>query len=383
MMMSPANGLAPLSAVELQRAHRYLYGGLAIGVAAQLWLLALLAWAYWSGASDRLAVWLRRRGFTGAAANAAMAALVLGYGLVGLLPFSLWLGYIRERQFDFTREGVGAWLGSWGQSALITLVAGVAVVVVAYGWAGRRPGGRVWLRFWVVVTAAAILAVAADPVVIQPLFHRFSPVRDPEVRAEIADLARRAGIPHAAIYEMDASRQSSHTNAYVEGILGSERIVVYDTLLQQQSRPEIAFVVGHEIGHYVLHHLWKGIAFTAVYLLGLCALLGWLFPRWSRGRPLSDVATLPLALLILLGAYYFSAPLPNGFSRWEEHQADAYGLRLTGEGCAAVASFEREERTDLIDPDPGGLVVWWFFTHPSQQRRIEFAARYCADARRP
>lgn len=382
-MTGPATGVVPLSAAELLRARDYLYGGLAIAVAAQVWLLALLAWAYWSGCSARVAAWLQRRFSAAILVNAAMSALVLGYGLIGLLPFSYWAGYVRERQFGFAHLGALAWLRLWSQSALITVVAGVVVIVIAYGWIGRRTRQWTWLRLWFVVAVAAILAVAADPVVIQPWFHRFTPVREPEVRANLAELAKRAGIPHAAIYEMDASRQSAHTNAYVEGILGSQRIVVYDTLLQNQSLPEIDFVVGHEIGHYVLHHLWKGLGFTVVYLLGLFALLGWLFPRWSRGRPLGDIATLPLALFILLGAYYGSAPAPNGFSRWEEHQADAYGLRLTGAGCAAVSSFEREERTDLIFPDPNGWVVWWFFSHPSQQQRIRFAAIYCKEARRP
>lgn len=382
-MTAGLTGVVPWSVAELARARAYLYGGIAAGVAAQLWLLALLALAHRSGAAARLAAGLRRQFRSRSLTNAIIAALVLAYGLVGLLPFSFWLGWVRERQFGFARLGAGAWLGQWAESALLTILVGAAVIVIAYGWVRARHDRRAWLRMWAVVTVAAVLAVAADPILIQPLFHRFTPVRDPAVRAEIAKLARRAGIPHAAIYEVDASRQSSHTNAYVEGIFGSERIVVYDTLLRRQSLPEIAFVVGHEIGHYVLHHLWKGLGFTAVYLLGLFALLGWLFPRWSRGRLLGDIGALPLVLLILLAAYYLSAPLPNGFSRWEEHQADAYGLQLSGQACAAVSSFRQEVATDLIYPAPNRFLVWWFFNHPSQQQRIAFAAGHCRTARRP
>ncbi|HET9783822.1 MAG TPA: M48 family metalloprotease, partial [Terriglobales bacterium] len=227
-----------------------------------------------------------------------------------------------------------------------------------------------------VLAAAVVVSVALDPVVIEPLFNRFTPVTNPEIRTDLEQLARKAGIPNARILEMNASRQSAHTNAYVVGILGSQRIVVYDTLLQTQTPAEVEFVVGHEIGHYVLHHLWKGVAFTLALLFALLALTGWLYPRWSRGRSPADPAGLALLLFILLAALFLVSPFTNGFSRWEEHQADAFGLRLSGQAAAAVTGFQREEHTDLIDPDPPAWVVWWFFNHPSQQQRIDFARSF-------
>ncbi|MGH9475502.1 MAG: M48 family metalloprotease [Terriglobales bacterium] len=374
-MISPAGGVARLSPVELARARQYLYGGLAWGVASEFWMLALLAAAYFAGPVSALRSWLQRRLRSPWAVTALVTAALFAAILALLLPFDFYIGYAREHAFGFQHLSVAAWLAQWAISLLLTTVAGVVVASIGYGWMRRRRRPVWWMKLWIVVAVAVVLAVAAQPVLVSPLFNHFEPVQNPQVRAAIEQLARRAGIRHAEILEMDASRQSSHTNAYVVGILGSQRIVIYDTLLRHETLPEIEFTVGHEIGHYVLHHLWKGIAFTTALLLGLLAILGWLFPRWSRGHAPQDPAALPLVLLILLGLLFLASPLTNGFSRWEEHQADAFGLRLSQRPEAAVTGFEREEHTDLIYPDPPGWIVWWFFNHPSQQERIDFARK--------
>ncbi|MGH9479460.1 MAG: M48 family metalloprotease [Terriglobales bacterium] len=415
-MIAPATTVAPLSPAELARARDYLYGDLLWGTVAQLWLLAVLAWTFFSGASRRaragLAARWRRRWAVVAGVQVGLFVLVLALEL----PWDFYLDFWRERAFGFMHLGAAAWLGEWLTSSLFTVVAGLIVTEIAYAWLapgwggrGRRPGvgvsgtggeaavgpaptklargaasgagpapKRWWLKMWVVVAVAIVVAVALQPVLIAPQFNRFEPVQDPAVRSALEGLAARAGIPHAHIYEMNASRQSGHTNAYVVGLLGSQRIVVYDTLLAQQTLPEVEFTVGHEIGHYVRNHLWKGVGFTLALLLGFFALLGWLYPKWSGGVPPTDVAGLPLLLLLLLGLLFLAQPATNGFSRWEEHQADAYGLRLSQQPCAAVTGFEREEHSDLIYPDPPRWVVLWFFNHPSQQARIAFAGRACA-----
>lgn len=374
-MMAMASGVAPLSPAELERARQYLYGGLAWGTASSLWMLACLAAAYYSGCTAAFQRRLRCRFRSPWTQTALATAALLAAVLVALLPFSLYLGFVRERAFGFLHLSLSAWLGRWAISAGLDVLAGVVVASLAYGWMRRRRGPRWWLKLWAVLAVAVVFAVAMDPVVIEPLFYHFRPVANLEIRARLEQLAQQAGIPRARILEMDASHESAHTNAYVVGILGSQRIVVYDTLLRTQTPAEIEFVVGHEIGHYVLHHLWKGVGFTLALLLGLLALAGWLYPRLGGTAP-EDEAGLALLLLILLGALFLAAPLTNGFSRWEEHQADAYGLRLSGQAAAAVDGFEREAHTDLIYPDPPAWMVWWFFTHPSQQQRIDFARTF-------
>lgn len=377
-MLAPTTTVAPLSPLELARARDYLYGDLIWGTVAQLWLLALLAWTFFSGWTRRARQWLGARWTRRWAVVAAVQIGLFAFVLALELPFDFYLDFWRERAFGFMHLTAAAWLGEWLTSSLFTIAAGFIVVEIAYAWLARgAPARRWWLKLWTVVAVAIVVAVALQPVLIAPQFNHFEPVQDATVRAALERLAARAGIPHAHIYEMNASLQSGHTNAYVVGLLGSQRIVVYDTLLAQQTLPEIEFTVGHEIGHYVLNHLWKGVGFTLALLLGFFALLGWLYPRWSQGVAPSDIAGLPLLLLILLGLLFLAQPATNAFSRWEEHQADAYGLRLSGQPCAAATGFEREEHTDLIYPDPPRWVVWWSFNHPSQQSRIDFALRGC------
>ncbi|MGH9488448.1 MAG: M48 family metalloprotease [Terriglobales bacterium] len=372
-MIAASGGVAPLGPAELARARQYLFGGLAWSLASEFWMLALLAAAYFTGITPAWRAWLQRRmrspWAVAALVTAALFAVILGL----LLPFDFYIEYAREKAFGFQHMTAAGWFGQWAISLVLTTVVGVIVASIGYGWM-RRPGRpKWWLKLWIVIAVGVVLSVAIDPIVISPLFNKFTPVKNPQVRAAIERLASKAGIPHAEILEMNASAQSAHTNAYVVGVLGSQRIVVYDTLLRDETLPEIEFTVSHEIGHYVLHHLWKGIAFSIGLLLALFALLGWLYPRWSRGHAPADPAGLPLMLLILLGLLFLASPATNGFSRWEEHQADAYGLRLSQKPLAAVHGFQSEEHTDLIYPDPPGWMVWWFFNHPSQQERINFS----------
>ena len=366
-----------LTPFELARARQYFYGDLIGGVLSEAWLLASLAVIFYSRASQRWQSWLERRGLpAGWRLNAAVFSAVLAAVLVAQFPFSLWLDFFREREFGFQHLRLANWMAQWAESLVVTVVVGTIAATLAYAVLGRRQPvpRRWWLRLWAVAAVMTVVAVAIDPVVIEPLFNHFTPMTNRVEAERIRALAARAGIPDARVLVMDASHQSAHTNAYVNGILGSQRIVVYDTLLREQSPAEIDFVVAHEIGHYLLHHLWKGVGFTLVYMLGLFALLGWLYRRWSGGLSVRQPAALPLVLLILVGAYYLSAPLPNGFSRWEEHQADVYGLHLTGDRAAAAASFVREEHSDLVYPDPPEWIVWWFFNHPSQEQRLKYVA---------
>ncbi len=386
-MVQAASGVAPLSAAELARARQYLYGGIAWSVASEFWMLALLAAAYFSGVTARFRTWLEKaishqpsaisRHSASAWAVTALVTAALFTVILGLLlPFDFYISYHRERVFGFQHLAMGAWFGQWVTALVLTVVVGVMVASIGYAWVRKRGGPRWWVKFWIVVSVAVVLAVAIDPLVIAPLFNQFTVVQNPEIRADIEALARKAGIPHAAILEMNASHDSAHANAYVVGILGSQRIVVYDTLLREETPAEIEFTVSHEIGHYVLHHLWKGIVFTIGLLFVLFAMLGWWFPRWAaiaKGDSPADPAALPLILLILLGLLFLASPATNGFSRWEEHQADAFGIRLSQKPRAAVSGFEKEEHTDLIYPDPPGWMVWFFFNHPSQQARINFS----------
>ena len=382
--LAASDGVSP---ERLRLARHYLYGGLLWGTLGQLWLLAVLALVVFTGASARVRTALQRglqRLRPGLTVRwpLTLAAAILLIVLVELagLPFEFYLGFVREHAFGFSHLGAAAWWGEWGKTVLVALLLSVPAILLAYAILQRWPR-RWWLPVWGLCVLLAIFSVAIEPVFIAPLFNHFTPLPAGPLRTRILQMAQQAGIPARQVYVVDRSRQSGHTNAYVVGVLGTERIVLYDTILKAQTPQEIEFVMGHEMGHSVLHHLWKGLAYTAALLLvGLFLTakgFAWAIRRWRLGiTDAGDVAGLPLLLLLLGGLLFLASPLSNGFSRWEEHRADAFGLSICRCPQAAAQGFEREIDTDLIDPDPPRWIEWWYFTHPSQQERIDFARQW-------
>jgi len=201
------------------------------------------------------------------------------------------------------------------------------------------------------------------------------------LRTQIEALAVKAGIPNAPIYVVDKSKQTHETNAYVTGIGSSARIVLWDTILPpRMPADQLRAIVAHEMGHYVLRHLYWGFLLT---MLGLLFALPaaqkfaeWLLtrfgPRWGISS-LTDYAAVPALLLTVSLFSFVSAPLTNGVSREVEHQADAYGLQITGNGPAMARAFVTISEQNLSNPNPPPLIKFWLFTHPPLQERIDFA----------
>ena len=200
------------------------------------------------------------------------------------------------------------------------------------------------------------------------------------LRAQIEALAAKAGIPNAPIYVVDKSRQTHETNAYVTGIGSSARIVLWDTMLPpRMPQDQVMAIVGHEMGHYVLKHLYWGFLLTVLGLL-LALPLAQLFaewllrrfgPRWHLGG-LTDYAATPALLLTVSLFSFLTAPITNGVSREVEHQADTYGLKITGNGPAMARAFVSLSEQNLSDPNPPPFIKFWLFTHPPLQERINF-----------
>ncbi|HWC65499.1 MAG TPA: M48 family metallopeptidase, partial [Thermoanaerobaculia bacterium] len=264
----------------------------------------------------------------------------------------------------------------------VGIVLGGLFAVALYAVIRRFPR-RWWLIGAAVAMAFTIFAVAVEPVFIAPLFNKFTPLAAGPLKTKLLDLARSQGIDAKDVWEVDASRQSAHTNAYVAGLLGTERIVIYDTLLRTQTPREIVAVMGHEMGHYVLHHLWKGLAFGALLILIGAGLVKTLYPRiatrrgerWAIGG-ITDPAGLPLVLLIVSAFSFLAAPAANAFSRAEEHEADAFSLDVVRDPDALAAGFAKFNTHDLSEYDPPRIVELWFYTHPSLEHRIEFCERW-------
>jgi len=295
------------------------------------------------------------------------------------------------RKFGISVQGWASWGWDWTKGEIIALIFGTILIWILYAVIRKAPK-RWWLYFWLISLPLLVLVAFLQPLIIDPLFHKFEPLsqKDPALTASLEKMVQRAGqnIPPERMYWMNASEKLNAINAYVTGIGASKRMVVWDTTIAKMTTPEIVYVAGHEMGHYVLNHIWKGLAFAALGLFVLFYLgyrtIGWLLARFGQNwhiRGLDDWASLP-ALLLLISVFSFvGTPIASATSRYIEHQADQYGIEVThgltpDSNQVAAQSFQILGEVDLDDPDPNPLDVFLFYSHPPIRDRVRFALTY-------
>ena len=294
-------------------------------------------------------------------------------------PLTWYSGYYLEHAYGLSSQSFPAWAGDLAKGAAVDLATTVPILWVLFWLIGRSP--RRWaLWFWGALIPLIAFGIFVSPLVVDPLFNKFTPLPPGPLKTRIEALAAKAGIPDAPIYVEDKSKQTHSTNAYVTGIGSSARIVLWDTTLARMPEDQIVAVVGHEMGHYVLKHLYWGFALSVGGLLLLLplaqkfaeAMLSRFGLRWGV-TSLTDYASVPALLLTVALFSFFLAPVTNGASREIEHQADAYGLQVTGDRPAMARAFVSLSEQNLSDPDPPAFIKFWLFTHPPLRERIAFA----------
>ena len=337
-------------------------------------LLALL----WSGYSARLREFYQRVSrFRGVHWLLYAITIVILVELLNL-PIVYLTSFYVPHLFKLSTITTGLWAQDFLLNLGIFLAFFVPVILVFYWLLNRFP--RTW---WLWLTLFLIpfftFVTYVWPLAIQPLFNTYEPLEDVAVRAEAEPLLARTGVQVEDIYRVDLSRRTLEGNAFVSGLGSSKRIAIGDNLLDHFTPEEIAFVVGHELGHYVLGHLWLIVATDVLSAFLMIMIIRWLL-GWSVRRfghrwgitAVGDVATYPLVALVVFLVPLLSAPAFNGFSRYKEHQADVYALDLTQDPEAGITSFTKLAYQGLSVPQPPALVEFWFYTHPSIQHRIEF-----------
>jgi Zn-dependent protease with chaperone function len=371
-------------AIALSHWETALYFGGTAWVVLSLWMLVRLR----VGARvDHLAARVSSRGWVQGLVAAPLWLLILS----ALSVPEAMLGHHVGRHFGLSVEGWLAWWGDWGKSLALTVVFGTIVLGVLYALIRHAPR-RWWLWFWVFTVPVEVLATFVAPIVVDPLFNHFTPLEktDPALVDQLERVAARGGlqIPPGRIFLMDASRKVTGPNAYVTGLGASKRIVVWDTTLKEETPGEILFTYGHEQGHYVLHHIAKGLAFSALVLFVFYwfafRLLRWLVRRRGAVWGIDGVASwssLGLLLLLVTVLGFVAEPIGNVFSRRIEHQADVYGQEVIhglvpNAQETVVHSFCSDARLWLDNPQPNPFVEFWSYSHPSTEQRAEFAAHY-------
>ncbi|HEV2426573.1 MAG TPA: M48 family metallopeptidase [Terriglobia bacterium] len=360
--------------------------------AADLLLALAVNLAFWLG---RFGVALRNLARRASARllvqGVIVAPLFVGATILIGLPLDYYSGYVLERRFGLSTQTFASWFGDWGKSLAIEIIAGVVLLWVFYAVVRRSPR-RWWCYFWLATIPLALFVMFIEPWVVEPLFYRFTPLTDtrPALVGRIETMLDHAGlqIPRSRIFLMNASSKTTALNAYVSGIGSSKRVVVWDTTLHALTPDETLLVLGHETGHYVLHHIPRE------FVLDECALLAVFYAGYRIFRALisrfgartclegqGDLASLPLAMLILTVLAFLASPAINGISRHYEHQADQYALEVAygvvGDPNAAAARAEQILGViDLSQPDPSALKVFWLYTHPPVEERIRFENDY-------
>jgi STE24 endopeptidase len=356
--------LSFFSEEEVARARRYhrpLYWAAAADVAIEASVLAALVWSGAGAALDpgSLPWWGR---------TPAYAAIVVAASAAVQAPLALWSGFIRERRWGFSTQRWPSWAADRAKAVGVNIVLTAAALLGLVGLARALPG-------WWAAPAAAAFAFAAlllsfvAPVVLEPLFNRYSRLKDAALAGELRTLAERAGVPVRDVLVQDASRRTRKANAYVSGLARTRRVVVSDTLLEQASPAEVRLVVAHELGHRRDRHVLLGTLLamvgTVTATLAVWALLG---------TRVADPHQVPLLLLIGLGIGLSSLPAITAVSRRWERAADRYSLELTGDRAAYETAFRRLARTNLADLDPPRLLYLLLFTHPTPPERLAAAA---------
>ncbi|WP_274362382.1 M48 family metallopeptidase [Paenibacillus thermotolerans] len=310
----------------------------------------------------------------------AFVMLLLAVVFACRLPISL-LSFGLSRYYGVSVQSIGGWVRDAAVDFAIDCIITLAVLWTALWVIGRVK--RWWLALWLLSVPFTVFLMYIQPVVIDPLFNRYSELSGPHLEEQILKLADRAGIPAERVYEVNISEKTNSLNAYVTGIGPTLRIVLWDTTLRALNEREILFIMAHEIGHYAMHHLeWSalgavGSSFILLFIGGKLyqAIVG----RYGVAigiRRLNDKASLPLLLLLVSVLSFASAPVSNAVSRSAEHAADVYALEMIGSGEGAVGMYQKLAASSLSDIDPPALVTWFRSTHPSIKERILYVEQF-------
>ena len=315
--------------------------------------------------------------------------LVLTIGVLQL-PIDLFQELV-SKLYKISVQSWPSWAADWAKAQFLTIIIGSLLAWILYAIIRKSPH-RWWLYFWIISLPLLLFGIFISPYVIDPLFNKYEPLaaKAPQLVPELQRVTRRAGmeVPPERMFWMNASDKTIATNASVNGFGASKRIIIWDTTIAQETTDEILTDFGHEMGHYVLGHIWKGFLFVAAIFFVLIYLgyrsIGWLLARdgatWGI-RALDDWASLPALLLLLTLFGFASGAIANTFSRYQEHQADIFSLEVTHSivpdpGQAFARSFQIYGETVLVDPDPNPINVFLFFDHPTVADRIRLGVAY-------
>jgi Zn-dependent protease with chaperone function len=384
---TPPSGPPPSTVVPVpvptDQAMAYYRSGNVLWGVNQVWGLAVPGAILWLGLAARM------RDFAARLGRARWLPTLIGFWVIYSLftfavdlPLSYYAGWVRPHDYGLSDQAFGKWFGDELKSLALALVFGAMFLWIPFLLLRKSPD-RWWIWTSMVAVPLAFVVAMVAPIWISPLFNDFGPMQDQQLEAEILALAERAGIEGGRVFEVDKSVDTKTVNAYVAGLGGTKRIVLWDTIIAQLEPRQLLAVMGHEMGHYVLGHVRNGLILTAVMIPVVLAVAHYAaraLIRRFRDRfgfdSLSDPAALPLVAVIVGVLSFVVSPLFLAWSRHQEHASDRFALEITHDNWACASAFARLQEQNLGNPRPGLVFKTWRASHPPLGERIDFCNEY-------
>ncbi|MEN6465050.1 MAG: M48 family metallopeptidase [Syntrophaceae bacterium] len=299
------------------------------------------------------------------------------------LPFSLYSTFVIEKKYGFSTITFRMWLADLLKGAAISIVLMGALLAIFLWLLDSTP--LWWFWAWLVFSGFQLLMLWLYPVLIAPLFNRFEPVADEELKQGIIEMMERRGLKVQGIFQIDAGKRSRHTNAYFTGIGKTKRIVLYDTLLQSHPRGEILAVLAHELGHWTRKHVLKQFALMEIVSLLVLSVSACLIRSEQFYSIFGFTQTVAFAGLFFVGVVLkplslFFTPIGAAMSRRFERQADSDACSLTGNPADLADAFKRLAKDNLANLHPHPLFAWFYYSHPPLVERIRNLNADCKKA---
>jgi STE24 endopeptidase len=371
--MTAASTLPPLDSPEARKYNRIRrWLGIAEFGLGLAMLIVLLA-AGWSGSLRDLAYSTSFQSYSFAVFLYVMMLAVISK--VVALPLDYY-SFRLEHRYQLSNQKARAWIWDEVKGFLVTAIFASILVELLY-FVIRRFPQYWWLIAWIGFLGVVVLLAQLAPIVLFPIFYKFEPLQDQELKSRLIRLSERAGIRVRGVYKWHLSEKSKKANAALTGLGNTRRVILADTLLENYSPDEIEAVLAHELGHQAHNHILKGVAIqAAVTFVGFWAAnwaLHYSLDRWHIFETLSDFANLPLVVLIFALLSFLLMPALNAFSRFNERQADRYAFENIASIGPFVSSMNKLAEQNLAEKTPSKWVEWWFHSHPSIARRVAAA----------
>lgn len=317
---------------------------------------------------------------------------VLGYSIYILLffiiyyllnlPLDFYSNYIFDHSYGMSNQTLVRYFTSGILNLLVSAISYGIIFYIPFKLYKKFP--KRWFIYTFLLSIPVMIFIyIISPLYIDPIFNKFQPLADGNVKNSIMELTKKANIKDCNIFLVDKSKDTSALNAYMTGIGYSKRIVIWDTSLKEFSQDELNFIVAHEIGHYVLSHIYKSMVFEGILIFLFLFLIHKLLPLILSDfgglfhiTNSKDFAIIPLVILVLNISIFFISPITSFYSRYHEHEADTFALELTQDNKAGEEAFNKLSKGNLSIFEPNKFYLLWFYDHPSLRDRIIFTREY-------